>query len=932
MDLHDRYLRFPTLDISVLRAANDNLEDDTSVVPHHLMQFYNCEITKEQLNMSKLEIYRMLLSYEYQQVFGEIERRNNKKYIPSDVRKICFSNIEAVFPAQHLRSVAEMSILRDIIILQTVLYCNIISIKEHLQNFLNSYNVYTTHKDTRAMYMKVLEYFLESLRLHQFSLEDGSGDEKESKEICSIYLNIIKSWMKTKEDSEWGVFASMLPLLVKTFAPEHVLFPLWNCVMNEVNNLKEFFTILSIMVDMCFTSSYCIKFTCIHNDIFSKNIFWLTLLDGLQSPSQQSRKQALYVIRRATDFLSKTDNLHLEFTKAEITPFICSKSSDSALPADSIKQKFFLLYEALEEKQYHLVVPALTHLTSLVKATKEHESCQCFHIVWLRCILEKVLRHENNNIVRWGVSYVCKLDAIVFDHIHFLELFVNILNNSFLYECQPNEDCPEIVKELATLFRCMAKGETSLLNAFLKRVSEVTWGPVAIFYVVHTLRITSQEMAQRGSWRAAELNAVKSLAETSLSVHSHVLRAASRIELLQTIPNFVRKIDDLTLVANVLAAFPRGEDFTGRNFPWNVITTWLREVLAKEDAVMFVEQTCAKFSRENLVPEVSPRTFALMVYLLYDARLVLSCKTCPTYGALNNWLSSTNGIETRPYADIRSSVDIAEFISHSLNIFAQTQSWNSLVRLILLHVRPSFMFFGKNVKRMAMGLTYEDYTRYTAVLSSYVENAKLIMPERDAISCLDTLLSEAVRLLKNTPRRSSMQYLYGMRILNFSWNKCNVTSFYEENFLNVRAMQADADTLKGKIASELYLLLSRLMSDYLTSISTWGSVPIATLLTQLLKFLELGGAEIVVEVTTVLTTILAAVGLEAVAIDTSDKEILEHVLQSCWRCTFAGKKNNVFWTAIRNLTGVIVNNNFFLLPGAMEFIAEVSYLCAKGTL
>lgn len=944
MDLHNRYLHFPTLDISVLRAINlnDKLENDIFVVPHHLLQFYNDEITKEKLNISKLEVYRMLLCYEFQQTFSEMERRNNKKCILSDTKTcVCFPNIETVFPAQRVRNIAEMSILRDIIILQIVLYHNTISIKQHLRNFLNSYNSYIINSDTRTMYMKVLEYLLESLCLHRFSHNDGSSNKEELKEISSMYLEVMKSWMKIKEDSEWGILASMFPMLVNTFAPENILFPLWDYILNKMDDLKEFLTILSIIVDTCLTSLHSTKSTCIHCDIFCKNTFWLLLLEGLRSPLQQYRKQALYIMRRTTDFMSKGDNLYLESMKAEITPFICSKSDNSALPVDSIRQKFFLVYESLEEKQYHLVAPALTHVTSLIKASKEHESCQCFNIVWLRCILEKALQHENNNIAKWSVSYVCKLDGVVFDD-QFLELFANILNNSFLYECQPDEDCPEIVRELSTFFRCIAKRETSLLNRFLKKVSEVTWGPVAIFYIMHTLRKTSQEVVQHDNWRAAELNAIKSLVETSLNMHSHVLRTASQMELLRAIPNFVRKIDDLTLLANVLTTF----SLTRGRFPWDVITTWLREVLAKEDAVAFVELTCARHSNEDFVPEVNPKTFAFMVFLLHDASLVFSCKKCPAKNALSNWLSCLNGIEMRPYADIHSTIYVVEFISHLMGFYAQGKTCNGyFIHLITLYVHATFKFLIANVRKMATGLTFEDYTKYAFIVSSHTVNADLFMSKTDVNSYAEKLQEESMRLLKNTQQRQSMQYLYGMCILHLSQNILPFARiFYTEDLLDTRVIpvqasnQYDADiiNLKGKIASEYYLILSQMTTRYFLNISkyTWNPlepeflsniheyIPPAKVLTNLLKFVELGGIEVVTEVALILTILVNS----KIIIDTNEWETFQYTFQSCWKCTFVSKKNIVFWAAVRNLTEVIINDNFLdSRLDATEFITEVSY-------
>lgn len=949
-NLHNRYLRISTLDISVLQTAVNDCKpvnqqtckpvNDTFVLHHRFVRFYNDEMTGEQLDINKLEICRMLLCHEYQFAFNAIESRdNNKRYlIPADAENICFSSIGAIFPPHYLRSNSEILILCDIIVLQMILYCNTESIKQHLQNFLNSSDAYFTNSSSRIMYMKLLDNFLEFLRFYQFLRSDGnSSKEEELKELGFMYLKVVKSWIKIKEeDSEWRLFASILPVLAKNFAPECILFPLWDYILNETSDLKESLIVLNIMADTCFTSSCSMDHTYIHCDIYTKTTFWLIILKGLQSPLQQYRKQASHLMRKAIDSLNGSFLLKFvdsRLTKAQITPFICDKSNDKTSSIECIKQKFFLVYEALEEKQYHLVAPALTHVTSLVKAYKEHKSCNdCFDIVWLQCILEKVLQHENNNIVKWGVSQICKLDGTTFN-TEFLELFISVLNNTFLYECQPNEECPEIVKELSIFFR--RAGESNLFNNFLEKVSKVAWGPVAIFYIIHTLRTVSHKEIQR-NWQANELSAVKSLVETNLNMHSHILRTASQIELLIAISNYVQKIDYpmITLLANTLAAFPSEEGLKRGTAPWNVVTTWLRKALAKADAIIFVEETCSKYSYEDINPEVNLRTFALLIYLLHDANLILSSKTCCTEKSLNNWLCMLNGINRRPYADTRSSIDAVEFISHLLNL-STMEYCNSVTNLILLYVHTTFKFLIKNVRKMATELTYEDYTRYTAVVSSHIVNATLFMPKKDANNYVENLQNESIRLLRDT-QHQNMQYLYGLHILHLSQNVSTLplaTTYYTEHLLNVQAIPVNVNNdnnavnLRGKIASEYYLLLSKLMRQYLVNSPMHSWISITALLSNLLKLLELGGTEIIPEIATILTVMID----NKVINHTNDRETLEYIFKSCWRCTHVSKKNNVFWAAMQNLTGVIINNNFLILPNATEFITEfVDQLIQEG--
>lgn len=916
MDLHNRYLHFSTVNISLLQTINSKYKINV----HHLVQCYNHQITGEELNIDRLEFYRLLLCYEYQSVFHNIDSDDHKKYtIPADMEKLYFPSIKMIFPPNYSRNASQISLLCDIIILQMILYHNVSLIKQHLQNFLCVSNAYIATSDSRIMYMKVLEYLLEFLRLYE--LHATSKEIKELKDLSHMYLEIVKSWIKVKRDDEWRLFALIFPKLVEIFTPKFIVFPLWNHFIYETSDLKESLTVLSIMADICFTSSNSMNY--IHHDIYNKNAFWLFVLKGLRSPLQQYRKQALHIMKKAIECMSEEIVLDLarsNLTKAQITPFICNQA-DTFSSIEHVKEKFFLVYEALEEKQEHLVTPALIYIADLININKEHRACDCFNIVWLQCIFEKVLLHENNRTAKWGVSYVCRLDDTIFNE-HFLELFVRVLNNNFLYECQPDEEYPSIVKEFSQFLRCAEKSD--LLNRFLKKVSQVAWGPVAIFYIIHVLRTISQEGIHHSNWQATELNAIKSLVETNLSMHSHILRTASQIELLRAIPNYVRQMNDLPLLANVLVTFPPEESLTRGTVPWNVITAWLQKIIVKENVETFVKETCAKYLCENASPEISPRTFAIIVYLLYDANLIFSCKLCPAAVSLNNWLCTLNGIILRPYANIISNIYIVEFISYLLHLSVKGLLDN-MADFVSLHIHTTFNFLIKYMKKMSTELTYEDYMRYTAIVSSHIINASFFMSKKDVNAYAETLRNESMNLIDNL-QNLNLQYLYGLHIFYLSQNvlvlplaKASYTKDLLTMQMNIHK-DINAANLRGKIISEYYLLLLKLMRQYLVNypVSSW--IPIATILSNSLQFLEIGLSKNVSEIAKILTVIID----NKVISDMSDRKTLEYAFNLSFTCIISSKKNNIFWTAVENLMGVIINNNFLLLPDAIQFAKEVS--------
>lgn len=918
MDLHNRYLRFSTVNISLLQTINSKYKINI----HHLVQCYNYEITREELNINGLELCRLLLCYEYQSAFHDIESRDHKKYvIPIDMEKLYFPSIKMIFPPNYSRETSQISLLCDIIILQMILYHNVSSIKQYLQNFLCLSNTYIITTDSRMMYMEVLIYLLEFLCLYKFHAT--SKDIKELKDLSHMYLEIVKSWIKVKKDNEWRLFALIFPKLVEIFTPKCIVFPLWDYFIHETSDLKESLTVLSIMADICLTSSNSMNY--VHHDIYYKSTFWLFVLKGLRSPLQQYRKQTLYIMKKAIDCMSEEIILNFvqsNLIKAQITPFICNQT-DTFSSINHVKEKFFLIYEALEEKQEHLIMPTLVYISDLININKEHRTCDCFNIIWLQCIFEKILLHENNCIVKWGILYVCRLDNAIFND-HFLELFVRILNNNFLYECQSDEEYPSIVKEVSQFLR-YAK-ESNLLNRFLKTVSNIAWGPVAIFYIIHALRTISQEGLEHSNWQATELNAIKSLIETNLSMHSHVLRIASQIELLRTIPNYIRQINDLSLLANVLVTFPPKEGLTRGTIPWNIITAWLQKIIAKEDVETFVKETCEKYLCENASPKMSPKAFAIIVYLLYDANLIFSCKLCPAAASLNNWFCILDGITLRPYANIISNIYIVEFMSHLLDLSVK-ESLNNMTDFISLYVCTTFNFLIKYMKKMSAELTYEDYTRYTAIISSHIVNASFFISKKDINVYAETLRNESMNLIDNL-QELSLQYLYGLHILYLSQNALALPlakASYMKHLLTMQISMKiykdiNAVNLKGKITSEYYLLLLKLMHQYLANypVSSW--IPIATMLSNLLQFLEVGLSENISEIAKILTVIID----NKVINNMSDRKTLEYTFNLSFTCTISNKKNNIFWTAIENLMGVIINNNFLLLPNAMQFAKGVS--------
>nr|XP_034196392.1 uncharacterized protein LOC117611961 isoform X2 [Osmia lignaria] len=640
MDLHERYMR-STMDFSVFELSETAFKDDPLLLLHRIVKYYNNEIMKDNFDTKKLETFRIVLCYEYQLLFNSKEK--NIKVTASD---LCFKTIESIlFLKKHSQNFTEHPILYDIIILQLILYCNLQCIEEHLMNFQKSNVDVLNNDESKFFYIKILECFLESLQLRH--LLYNNADLSILKHFSLLYLKDIITWLEMKENKEWQLFTSIFPKLISTCSSENILPIIWNVILNKLDDFKDLLSALSIIVNVCFSSNFINDVIHTHYKLFYTEQLWLLIIKSLKSPIQQYRKQGLFIMKHITNFMNITNENVLKLKIPSIVPFVCGQKTETKILIKDIKQKFFLILDALEEKQHHLILPALTNLSTLIKGNEEHTLCNdCFNTIWLQLIFERILQHENNNIVKQGVLFVCKLYTFINDN-QFLKLFVHVLNNTFLYECQSYQDEPDILSSIIILFIHVTEEETEFPKRLLKIMSEETWAPIPIFYVIKVLRtVTSKTLNQ---WGDDELILVKSLVQKNLNMHSHILRIASQVELIKIICFSIEKVNNLEIVIETLLEFSLEDTLVRESFSWEIVVNWLKEVLIKKHAIDFIKFICEQFSSQDSHVKLSPAKFAVVIAMFYDTGLILQHKTCVVFGILNNWLSILNGINTRPY-------------------------------------------------------------------------------------------------------------------------------------------------------------------------------------------------------------------------------------------------------------------------------------------
>ncbi|KAL6257252.1 hypothetical protein P5V15_012179 [Pogonomyrmex californicus] len=637
----------------------------------------------------------------------------------------------------------------------------------------------------------------------------------------------------------------------------------------------------------------------------------------------QCREQALYIMKAAVNSLNenRSNLITSEYTKAEITPFICNQIYISP-SVDCIKEKFFLIHEALEQEQDDLIMSASTHVIDLIEANKKHNICKCFDVIWLRFIFERTLKHNSIHVQKWGVSFVHKLDKAVLDE-ELLEQFIKALNNIFFYEYRADEDCSESLRPLTEFFKQAQK--INLFKKFLKNVNNI-YEPVAIFYIMHALRILSPEEIHYCAWKTDELKAIKLLVKQTLSDSSSIPCIAFQLELLRAIPNYVHRIDDLSLLADVLATF---SCLARETDSWDVITTWLSSVLPNEMATNFIDATCTDYLTPE-APRLNLKTFAMMICLLYDANLIFQQQNseCLAIRPLNNLLHSWN-----TSFNIFKNSNAAKFMSHLIDIGTKGGHCEGMLKFISLHIETTISFLINKMRVISTKLTFQDYTKYINIVSSHL-NALTFLPikmtQNTHQSYIERLQRESTNLVKSLQPNVNIQYLYGLHILYLSQevrvdrlNDNTKDILYILSMSNNICQDRNVKNLKRKIVSEYLFLLSKLIYQYVVNNLETLRITVGTLLSYLQQFLEFLLPKNIPKVAKILKIVIDKSICEEGNEYMKNKETCMFIFKKCL-CIMDNEENNIFWTAMQSLMEVIINNNFLRSSNAAEFTKKVS--------
>ena len=763
METHNRFLNTSTTGITILKVRSSNnrnneISDIEELVSTYYKKLYNCNIDSKEL-----ETFHMLLCYKYQLLFNQHQKLSK----PTTHRCI---DLSIFFPSTDNNwSKEDLSLLYDIAIIYSVIYSTVNMI-------VGSFKDYRTQNNDYNVLMKVSEWFVDSYNLHSIyyaiSLEMDLEQEK------TFIMSVIKVWLG-QEELQWKYLALLLPKLCHTFGSENIAGSLWNLVFTQTNDLSRTLAALCVMSDVFFPIET-ENITEIHGELSVRTQFWLTLTQGLRSLIFEDRKQALYLLKRSVDFV-QTHELKIRKrleTSMNIVPFVSSgvcRNESKDLEESSVertKKHFFLILEVLEEKQKHLVLPALSHLPSLVEAWNVHKYCgEFFNVVWLRSVFIRILHHDNESVRILGIGEVLKADLDIFDE-EFMILFVTVLNNTYLYEFNPsNEVQPKIINQLTDfLVRCEDDG-TQLINTFLRCVSMISWGVIPVYWILYALRkTTGRRTIITNQWGTEEMKYVLSLVESITEHRSYEFKQSCINSIVSLIVKCTdRSMDkaDFSWFFKIISLFPNYSDMSEENWDsyeehiYFMLNKHLSQIIKSEDALLYVAEGC----KDPLTMEGAMKTWAITIYYLLHMIEVTRIQQI-----LSNLFENLINFNQRPYADSTSTLKLIELHNY---LFSYCRFYRKLfpssdphkkISNIMNVLRGYIVAIIKIVHSSLDRMSYSQEDAYISGISYNWNNVKCVYND-EMWEEMTRLKDKCIQIIDNPQNSSKAQWSYAIKLL-----------------------------------------------------------------------------------------------------------------------------------------------------------------------
>ncbi|XP_066904609.1 probable methyltransferase TARBP1 isoform X4 [Halyomorpha halys] len=409
------------------------------------------------------------------------------------------------------------------------------------------------------------------------------------------------------------IFVSVLPKFVLSQDSNIILEQIWlqltrlNFSENDVSKQLFYLCLLSDNFITVEHNKLCFP-------LYDKPEFWEIILKGLYNEDSIIRKQSLFLLKLYIEKLAEHN--------PSIEQDIFYWDNKHKFQLIEFWNKIFTFLEVVEEKQTHLITPALKGFEDL------HSLCSVNRKVcyaWLFCVFIRLLKHPSHIIVKWCLIEFCNIDIDTLFHDakckELLICFFNALNNMFLFNTEKNST-PNFNHEdlLEKWFTSVAIKDSSriLFEYILDHLASISWGPVPLFYITSAI----SKIPPKSLFNDNCLNHLKKILLVSLKNQNVYIRSAIQCSLLKCICNLTNSDVDIMTITNILGLFNSKESLKRGTGIWKKCVDWIKSILTCEITAFF--RICSnKIFKTNEPQGVetsnSIQSFSRMLVLMTDS-------------------------------------------------------------------------------------------------------------------------------------------------------------------------------------------------------------------------------------------------------------------------------------------------------------------------
>lgn len=418
--------------------------------------------------------------------------RENPQQTFADIWNLAelFKFIETNFGELHNRTnmVNILAILHNTIRLEVTICSSSdkVNIGIYILELLNKYE--SSEADQRIV-LQILFQILKSVREEDINMI----------EISEKVFHTLVNLLFTCEKQLAANIMSCLRMYINIFQKPKQIERLWDKIIQFRKNANMSHKISSILVTL-------IPEFLEHINGFYKNEYFIEIVQALLlSNTRNERKSAIYLLRTIIPII-------IAHAKS-----VSSWEIDQSAKLSSSWNAYVTVFENLEEKQSHLILPALETLKSINLSP-----------MWLQLLYQQLLQHNNTLVLRWTIEYILENFKCSDLNEDLLKHFFNAVNSTNLYNydnfCISN-------KKIKNFLNCNL---TELLSIF----SDINWKSVPLHFWLNLMD--------------------KKLWETYPPSTEILMRIAARVRVLQnkfirskTIELFEKKFDNQIKSLNI---------------------------------------------------------------------------------------------------------------------------------------------------------------------------------------------------------------------------------------------------------------------------------------------------------------------------------------------------------------------------------------------